>query len=397
MNVKETIFTLKHIPNSVSVMIKGNHGIGKSQVVKQVASDLGIPCIDFRLSQNDVGDIKGIPFQRNGRTVFAPPDWFPLTEQDAKELKELFNLTDEIKLGRFGNKGILFLDEINRASREVQQAAFELVLDRRLNLRSLPDGWRVVTAINDNDDLYSVGSLDPAFVSRFMVVDFQPTVDEWFDWARAEGLHDSVTTFLVKHPDLLDPSTEMITKNNTNGVSKLHDRRSWHKFSDTLINFEKNGESALDKSKPNALDYLTKLATGFVGSVVAAKFRSYIESDYDALSAKVILTKWDKGVEAKLLGVVKIGRIPELASYNDLIVAFLKEQSKMTDKMKENFTNYIRIMPKEISSSLWQSFNKEIRPMSEDWFSASPENSKLVLDALVKPDSMTKAKPTAKV
>jgi len=387
MNVKDTIFTLKNIPNSISVMIKGNHGIGKSQVVKQVADDLGIPMIDFRLSQNDVGDIKGIPFQRNGRTVFAPPELMPITEKDAKELKELLGLEEDIHLGRYGDKGILFLDEINRASREVQQAAFELVLDRRLNLRELPDGWRVVTAINDNDDLYTVGSLDPAFVSRFMVVDFNPSREEWLDWARKEGVHDSVITFITKHTELLDPNKDTIDENNKEGVRKLFDRRSWHRFSDTIKEFEANDYKILGKT-PKNLDYLHMLAAGFVGTVAATKFRSFIENDYDSLSADIILNKWDKGVEKRVQAIVNAGRIPELSSYNELLVAYIEEQGKMSSKTMKNLTKYIQLMPKEIVAGFWQDFNQKLRALSEEWYESSKDNSDVVMGALANPDSL---------
>lgn len=385
MNAKDTIRTLKNIPNSISVMLKGNHGIGKSAVVKQVATDLGIPCVDFRLSQNDVGDIKGIPFQRNGRTVFAPPEFMPLTEKDATELKELLGLSEDISLGRFGDKGILFLDEINRASREVQQAAFELVLDRRLNLRSLPEGWRVVTAINDNDDLYTVGQLDPAFVSRFMVVDFNPSHKEWLDWCRANGVHDSVITFCTKHTELIDPNTDIIDENNKEGVKKLFDRRSWHRFSDTIKEFEKNDEKILDKNSSN-LSYLTQIASGFLGTTCAIKFKSFIENDYESLSAEVILNKWDKDVENKLKAIVDVGRIPELAAYNELILEYLKKAGKLNKEVSKNLTKYARIMPKEVVTDFWQSFNQELRNISEEWYNGDAENIEIVMNALVNPE-----------
>lgn len=398
MNAKQTVHTLTYVPNSISVMLKGNHGIGKSQIVAQVAKNLEIPMIDFRLSQNDVGDIKGIPFQRNGRTVFSPPEWFPITQQDADELKKLLGLAEDISLGRFGDKGILFLDEINRASREVQQAAFELVLDRRLNLRSLPDGWRVVTAINDNDDLYSVGSLDPAFLSRFMVIDFNPTDKEWMDWAVANGVHDSVLQFLTKHPELLDPNTDTIRENQQEGVKKLFDRRSWHRFSDTIKSFEDQDMSIIkDKSAAN-MSYLHQVAAGFLGTICATKFKAFVESDYESLSAKVILNSWDKVVESKLQAVIDAGRIPELAAYNDLLISHMKSEGKnLTAKQKDNLSKYVEMMPKEIVSGFWQSFNQELRATSEDWYNYDPtwvagqktprRNARAILAAIVNPNS----------
>ena len=43
------------------VMLHGSPGVGKSQVVKQVADKLGIDMIDLRLSQLDPVDLRGVP------------------------------------------------------------------------------------------------------------------------------------------------------------------------------------------------------------------------------------------------------------------------------------------------------------------------------------------------
>ena len=395
MNFENTLKTLKTLPNHISVLIKGNHGIVKSALVKQAAAELGVPCIDFRLSQNDVGDIKGIPFQRQGRTVFAPPEFMPLTEEDAKDLKDLLGLAEDITLGKYGQKGILFLDEINRASREVQQAAFELVLDHRLNLRDLPEGWKVVTAINDNDDLYTVGSLDPAFVSRFMVIDFSPSQEEWLKWAREEkGIHESIIQFLTKHKEFIDPNTDTIDENNKEGVRKLYDRRSWERFSDTIFAFEEQEIPILSKD-PENIPYMTQIAAGFMGNTASIKWKQFIESDYETLNAKTILHKWDKGIEDKIKAIVKAGRIPELAAYNDLIIQHLKKEQTYGKKGIENLTKYVALMPKEVTANFWQSFNLEDRAMSEKWYNAHPDHAKLILNALVKPDSMKDAAPTS--
>ena len=88
MNVQDTLDVLMNFPMSESIMLTGNHGIGKSQVVKLAAKKLDVPCIDFRLSQNDVGDLKGMPFRVGLNTVFAPPEFYPITLEDAKELAE---------------------------------------------------------------------------------------------------------------------------------------------------------------------------------------------------------------------------------------------------------------------------------------------------------------------
>ena len=335
-------------------------------------------------------NLKAIAVRGTQKVPLADGSQFREATKKAREI-----LAEDITLGKYGQKGILFLDEINRASREVQQAAFELVLDHRLNLRDLPKGWKVVTAINDNDDLYTVGSLDPAFVSRFMVIDFEPSQEEWLKWAREEkGIHESIIQFLTKHKEFIDPNTDTIDENNKEGVRKLYDRRSWERFSDTIFAFEEQEIPILSKD-PENIPYMTQIAAGFMGNTASIKWKQFIESDYETLNAKTILHKWDKGIEDKIKAIVKAGRIPELAAYNDLIIQHLKKEQTYGKKGIENLTKYVALMPKEVTANFWQSFNLEDRAMSEKWYNAHPDHAKLILNALVKPDSMKDAAPTS--
>lgn len=401
MNVKQTLYCLTQFPIEESILICGNHGIGKSQLVKQAARQLDVPCVDFRLSQNDVGDLKGMPFQVRGRTIFAPPEFFPLKEADAIQLKEFLGLTDDIMKGRFGDKGILFLDEINRANREVQQAAFELVLDRRLNLRALPDGWRVVSAINDEDDIYTVNSLDPAFLSRFFMVKFEPTVEEWLDWAVGNKVHPVIVEFIRRHNELLDPTKELLTEASTKGVTKVHDRRAWHKFSTTIKKHVADYEAGiLDhdplSNDPKAVNWMFLVAGGYVSTIAQAAFKRFLETDYKALDANVILNKWTDEISARLKDIVEKNRVTEIAAYNELLIVWIRENVKdaLSDEQSKNLARYLDLMPNEAVGDLWKKFNKDLKAISEKWYQVKSlrgeQNLKIILKSVVNPTALAK-------
>ena len=223
MNTKELISFALNAPMDVSILVDGNHGIGKSAITKGIADqyrkrieeehkakgldfdpeeDFGF--VDIRLSQNDVGDLKGIPHEVGGFTFFAPPHWFPIHELDEKVLnKRLQEAGKEYSPFNKAKHGLIFLDEINRAPREVLQAAFELVLDRRLNGWHIPDGWRVMAAINGDSELYQVMEMDPALTDRFFMVKFNPTFDEWFTWGKGTHQDDEGHTIPNLHPAVL--------------------------------------------------------------------------------------------------------------------------------------------------------------------------------------------------
>jgi hypothetical protein len=380
MDFTQTVETLMVLPKNHSVLIVGPHGIGKSDAVRAAANALGVPCVDQRLSQCDVGDLKGMPFFVGGRTVFGPPEWFPLMPKDSADLMSKLNLEENTLAS--AQAGILFLDEIDRATREVQQAGFELVLDHRLNMRYLPPDWRVVSAINQDGDIYHVNEMDVAFIDRFFVIKFNPTREEWFNFARKDNrVHSSIIEFLLKHPNLMDPTKEVI---EANPGQKLFSRRSYEKLSEVLINHEtlqkagKVSYGILDKS-PQALSMLTLVAQGWLGTTTGVLFRNFIETDFESLNGDIILNKMDKSIEDKITRLVKDKRAIELGSYNQLIINYVQDKKikALTPKQSKNLLKFIEILPNENVASFWKSFQVDCKEVAHGWY-GGPDKAEVV-------------------
>jgi hypothetical protein len=393
MDFQQTVEILTTLPRSQSVLIVGKHGIGKSDAVREASKILSVPCVDQRLSQCDVGDMKGMPFCIDGRTFFAPPDWFPLREEDAKDLQGKLNLSTTTML-KHSKSGILFLDEIDRAPREVQQAAFELALDHRLNMRSLPEDWRVVSAVNADGDVYHVTEMDPAFIDRFFIIQFNPSREEWFEFARKDSrVHSSIVEFLTKYPNLMDPTKEII---EANPGQKLYSRRSYEKFSLAIINHEKlcqDGKvqySLLDKS-PTSLSMLTLIAQGFLGTTTGVQFRNFVETDYESLNGDTILNKWTKDVAEKVKKLVDGKKIIELGSYNQLIINYIQDKkvTVLDPKQSKNLLSFIQIIPNECVADFWKKFNADCKTVCDKWYTGTYKSDimKRVLACLANPQT----------
>ena len=97
------------------VFLWGPPGIGKSEVVQEIADDLGGFVIDLRMAQMEPTDIRGIPFfnKDNGKMDWAPPVDLP-----DEELASKYPIV------------VLFLDEMNSAPPAVQAAGYQLILNR---------------------------------------------------------------------------------------------------------------------------------------------------------------------------------------------------------------------------------------------------------------------------
>lgn len=189
----------------VAAIIWGHRGIGKSDAVRQICAEGdgkgGPPMgfVDFRCSQIEASDLRGLPDKEKGRTVYLPPAELPVGGLTAAEIEErLRPYTDEeqrverIRQQQYHNKGILFLDEPNRAEDDVLQAIFQLVLDRQIGHYVLPAGWAIVLAANYMEgDYITNGFTDSALLDRMChlhLVAGEETLDDWCTFmARKHG------------------------------------------------------------------------------------------------------------------------------------------------------------------------------------------------------------------
>lgn len=159
----------------------GSPGVGKSQIVAQVASALDLRLIDIRAVLLDPVDLRGLPTVEHGRAAWATPAFLP---EDGT--------------------GILFLDELNAAPPLIQAACYQLVLDRALGEYRLPDGWSVFAAGNREGDRAVTSRMSSALANRFVHLAFEPDLDDWSRWAMGPGdLRPEVVAFLRWRPELL--------------------------------------------------------------------------------------------------------------------------------------------------------------------------------------------------
>ena len=81
INTTELKALLDITPASHNIMLVGNHGIGKSEILTEYFSAKGMKVVPLFLGQmSDPGDLIGIPNRNEstGKTDFMPPYWFPL-------------------------------------------------------------------------------------------------------------------------------------------------------------------------------------------------------------------------------------------------------------------------------------------------------------------------------
>ncbi|MDB4337676.1 AAA family ATPase [bacterium] len=184
MDIKTFNSIAPRLPAEIAILIQGPTGIGKSHLVHAIGSEMELPVVDRRLSQMSEGDMVGLPELVDGTTRFCPPDWY------ARACKEPV---------------VLFMDELNRATPEVIQAAFQIVLDRELNGHKLHPDTRVFAAVNVGSE-YEVNEMDPALLRRFWSIELEPTHEDFLNWAEGR-LAPVIVDFIRQHAEHLRPTT----------------------------------------------------------------------------------------------------------------------------------------------------------------------------------------------
>ncbi len=227
----------KLIESQIPVFVWGSPGIGKSSIIKQIATDKGLEFVDLRLSLLDPTDLKGIPFfdQENNEAVWASPNFLPKNPY---------------------SKGILFLDEINTAPPSVQASAYQLVLDRKVGDYELPKGWSIVAAGNHESDRGVVYRMPPPLANRFVHLNMEVSFEDWKGWAYSNGIDSSIIAFL--HYD----ESKLFDFDPSKNEKSFPTPRSWEYVNKVLAS---NMEPSL----------LLEIISGAVGKQSATSFMSF--------------------------------------------------------------------------------------------------------------------------
>lgn len=163
------------------MLLEGPTGIGKSELIRATAARLKLQCTTLDLSLLEPPDLIGLPTITDGRTTYATPTILP---------------TD--------GRGILLLEELNRAEKYMQQPALQLLTTGRLHEYKLPEGWLCVAATNPPQNGYHVHTLDPALIARFLFLRVVPDRGAWLDWAEQNAIEPVVIAVVRQHERAFD-------------------------------------------------------------------------------------------------------------------------------------------------------------------------------------------------
>lgn len=321
--IVEPVVSVKH---PFGVMIRGPHGIGKSEMVYQLAEIWGLKVVERRTSQMSEGDLMGLPKVEGKSTKWLPPDWF---------------------IECCENPRILFLDELDRAITEVRQGVFELGDSRKLNGWNLHPKTLIFAATNSGThhqaNFYQVAELDPAELDRWFIADVAPTAQDWLTWANGkvpEIVWDFVNQNSGDNINHLEHSKEF-------EANKVYpSRRSMKRFSDVLKHMDVNIKT-LDKS------FLLSLAEGFIGMEASIAFVDFVDKYERQVSIDDILIHGKHELTKYWTINDHTAFVEKLSASDRLIPVFSNVEAV-------NFATHFRNMPSEVGMLLFETLSSKM-------------------------------------
>jgi len=216
--------------------IMGPAGGGKSASIQQYAASIKLPLVDTRLPYKAPTDIVGIPYFNEGKMRYAQPEEYP-TQQC-----------------------VWVLEEFASSPRQVQVAALQLLLDRRVGEYRVPAGTLLVATGNRFIDKCHVEKMSSAVINRLVLLELETSVPDWNQWAVKAGIHGDVYAYIQACPAGLHE----FNGKTWDGVSAFPSPRSWEMVS-----------RFLKTNPPSELNL--HVISGIIGYARAVEFNAFLK------------------------------------------------------------------------------------------------------------------------
>lgn len=348
---------------AITPLVSGRHGIGKSQMVKSIAKELGGVCITIEGGTLKEGEITGLPYQykdENGQIRFRFLPYYAV-ERIQTEEKRLFeqsgrSLTSEALTGdenRYAMNDlsaqekidallsgrvrpvILFIDEINRTENSVYKELMNILLTRSVNGYEFPWWVFFVGAMNPStqNSVYATNEMDPAQLDRFLKIKVGDNTKEWLSYGKSAGIDPRILSFIKDNPKCLSSQAKDLDDEEKPEPSP----RGWDMV-DTLLSSaellrpffteKENDPKVVEKDMKN-------LVAAKLGASVATMFFASIVSKARALMPEEIFAD-DANLTNTAPAIEQLSAAKKVQTCN-LMLDYLKENIEFIMLNREQF------------------------------------------------------------
>ena len=366
INKTSTLIKLVSLTNMVNSeeglaltpMLVGKHGIGKSQIVKAAAREIGADAFTIEGGSLNEGEITGLPFAfknddgsrelrfikyyqvnkiaelekyyyqkalttgflngtvkiertddgeyliegKEKRLVRTPLDLIKDGEDNAYKFGFQLSPETKLKLIESGEISpvILFIDEINRTEMQVMKELMNIILNRCVNGYEFPWWVQIVSAINPSsqNSTYATNEMDDAQISRFIRIKVDANLEEWVDYALAKNMNHDVVDAIATSEAIFNHKE----KSQEDETELFPDPRGWEMVN-ILLSYKDiiNSTRYFSSEEKNAIDDNVRiLVRGKVGETAARTFFENLNNKDNNIKPVEIINGKDMKIDPKV-------------------------------------------------------------------------------------------------
>lgn len=302
------------------VFLMGPPGIGKTAIMEQVASELGVGLVSYSMTHHTRQSALGLPFITHKK--------YGDTECDVSEytMSEIIASVYDMMEDTGVCEGILFLDEINCVSETLAPVMLQFLQYKIFGRHRVPEGWIVVTAGNPPEYNRSVREFDIVTWDRLKRIDVEADFDVWKEYAHDKAVHPAVLTYLEAKKD--DFYKIEMTVDGKSFVTA----RGWDDLSQMIKLYEHNG---IDVDQKLIGQYLQNEEVARNFAVYYDLFRKY-QSDYQVGS--ILSGTASDSIKTRAKEARFDERLAVLGLLLDAVLSELREVMRTENVMKELLT-----------------------------------------------------------
>lgn len=209
------------------IYMVGAPGIGKTAIMEQITSELGLAIVSYSMSHHTRQSAIGLPYitEKKYGTIECRISEYTMSEIVAEVYETIEN--SGIK------EGILFLDEINCVSETLAPAMLLFLQYKKFGNWQIPEGWVIVTAGNPPEYNKSVKEFDIATSDRLKCIYIEEDLRVWKSYAYERGIHPAIISFLETKPEWFYSVSQTVDG------QKYVTARGWEDLSLALKAYEK--------------------------------------------------------------------------------------------------------------------------------------------------------------
>ena len=288
------------------VFLMGPPGIGKTAIMEQIASELGVGLVSYSMTHHTRQSALGLPLIE--KKMYGGEEYSVSEYTMSEIIASVYDTMEKTGV----REGILFLDEINCVSETLAPAMLQFLQYKIFGRHRVPDGWIVVTAGNPPEYNRSVREFDIVTWDRLKRIDVEPDYDVWKEYAYLSGVHPAVLTYLdIKKSDFYRIETTVDGKSFVTA-------RGWNDLSEMMRLYERHGMT-VDLALVGQYLQNKKIAKEF--SVYYDLFNRY-QSDYQV--DKILVGK----ASAEIKGRAQAAKFDERLALLGLILDAVFEKVK---------------------------------------------------------------------